>query len=90
MNWTEELIALFDDPLLANVKPFAPRITSDDRLVEKFLEICEWTSVNGFEPKEEGLDFRERQLYRRLLSIRTDEENREYLLPYDTFKLLDF
>lgn len=27
MDWEKELIALFDDPLLADVRPLPPRIT---------------------------------------------------------------
>lgn len=89
MSWSEDLIELFNDPILAEVKPFAPRITSDDRLVESFLEIGEWVTANGFEPKEEGADFNERKLYKRLLSIRVDEEKCAFLKSYDTAQLLN-
>ena len=89
MSWTEDLIELFNDPILAEIRPYAPRITGDDRLVESFLEICEWVSANGIEPKEEGSDFNERKLYKRLLSIRTDEEKTSFLKTYDTAQLLN-
>lgn len=89
MNWTDDLIELFNDPILADVRPFAPRITSDDRLVESFLEICTWVLSNGCEPKEEGVDFTERKLYRRLLSMRGDEEQCAFLKEYDTANLLE-
>jgi hypothetical protein len=88
MSWTEDIIELFNDPILANVRPFTPRITSDDRLVESFIEINDWFLANGFEPKEEGSDFIERKLFRRLVSIRTDEERSAFLKEYDTANLL--
>jgi hypothetical protein len=89
MSWTEDLIELFNDPILADVRPFTPRITSDDRLVESFLEICDWVLANGSEPKEEGADFNERKLHKRLLSIRSDEEKAAFLIEYDTANLLE-
>jgi hypothetical protein len=89
MSWSEDLIELFNDPILADVKPFPKRITSDDRLVESFIEICDWVLANGFEPREEGSDFIERKLFRRLLSIRTDEERSAFLKEYDTLNLLE-
>lgn len=88
MSWAEDLIELFNDPILSDVRPFAPRITSDDRLVESFLEIRDWVSKTGVEPKEEGSDFNERKLYRRLISIRSDEEKSAFLKDYDTVHLL--
>lgn len=88
MSWSEDLLELFNDPILAEVKPFTERVTSDDRLVESFEEICNWVLSNGFEPREEGTDFSERRLYRRLLSIRTDEERSAFLKTYDTANLL--
>jgi hypothetical protein len=89
MSWTEDLIELFNDPILAEVRPFPIRITNDDRLVESYLEVCEWVLAKGFEPKEEGSDFTERKLFRRLLSIRMDEERSAFLKEYDTANLLE-
>lgn len=89
MNWSEDLVSLFDDPLLANVRPFPPRITSDDRLVESFLEVVEWVKVNEKSPQEENVDFTERKLHRRLLSIKADEDKKAFLQVYDTLNLLN-
>jgi hypothetical protein len=89
MSWSEDLIELFNDPLLLDVRPFTQRITNDDRLVESFLEIRDWFLANGFEPKEEGSDFNERKLYRRLISIRSDEEKSAFLKDYDTAHILN-
>jgi len=88
MNWEEELIALFDDPLLADVRPLPPRITSDDRLTASFLEITAWVAENGRELMDDSGDFKERILYRRLKSIREDEEKRSYLQHLDSQNLL--
>ena len=89
MNWSEDLIELFNDPILTDVKPFEQRITSDDRLVESFLEIRDWVLTYGCEPNEEGTDFSERKLYKRLSGIRSDEEKSAFLKDYDTANLLN-
>ena len=88
MNWEERLIELFDDPLLANVYPLPPLITSDDRLSESFLEIIEWVEESSKEPLNNPDDFNERILYRRLKNIRSDNEKRLYLKPLDSYNLL--
>lgn len=89
MSWSEDLLELFNDPILADVKPFPQKITSDDRLVEDFVQVCDWVMENGFEPREEGADFTERKFYRRLLSIRNDEEKSAFLKAHDTANLLN-
>lgn len=88
MNWEKELIELFDDPLLADVRPLPPRATADDRLTASFLEINSWMVENGRVPLENSDDFRERMLYRRLKSLREDEEKCLYLKELDENNLL--
>ena len=39
MDWPEELLEIFDDPLLADVRPKPKAPTPDDRLAQKLLEI---------------------------------------------------
>jgi len=46
MEWPEELLELFDDPLLANIHPKLQRMTVDDRLVAKLEEISQWVEAN--------------------------------------------
>lgn len=46
MDWEKELISLFDDPLLADVRPLPPPITADDHLSNSFLEIVSWVTEN--------------------------------------------
>lgn len=88
MNWDDILKDLFDDPLLANVYPLPPSITSDDRLSESFFKIIEWVEESGEEPFDNPEDFNERILYRRLKNIRSDDEKRIYLKPLDRCNLL--
>ena len=88
MNWEIELINLFEDPLLADVRPLPPLVTSDDRLSESFIEIVDWIAESGREPLNESEDFNERSLFRRLDNLRSDYEKRLYLKPLDSYDLL--
>lgn len=88
MNWENELIDLFDDQLLADVRPLPPLVTSDDRLSESFLEISAWIVDNGREPLDNSEDFNERILFRRLKNLRADDEKRLYLKHLDINNLL--
>ena len=42
MEYPKELEELFNDPLLADVKPASKPLTADDRLAEKLLCINEY------------------------------------------------
>lgn len=88
MNREKELIALFDDPLLADIRPLSPRVTGDDRLKASFMEINEWIADNGREPCESSDSFKEKMLFRRLKSLRDDEEKCSYLKDFDINNLL--
>lgn len=88
MNWEKELITLFDDPLLSDVRPLPPKITADDRLTQSFLEIKHWVELNKREPSEEATDIKEKLLYRRLQNLRTDKGKKSYLKEYDQYYLL--
>ena len=44
MDWPEELLEIFDDPLLADVRPKPKAPTPDDRLAQKLLEINKWVA----------------------------------------------
>jgi hypothetical protein len=88
MDWEKELIALFDDPLLADVRSLPQRNTSDDRLSESFLEIVTWIAENEREPIDNMDDFKERILFRRLKYLRADDEKRLFLKQIDILNLL--
>ncbi|MEZ7683806.1 hypothetical protein [Prevotella histicola] len=86
MEWPEELLELFDDPLLANIHPKLQRMTVDDRLVAKLEEISQWVEANKRIPDGEG-GLRERLLLRALKSLRIN--NKEQLTAYDRLGLLE-
>ena len=44
MDWPEESLEIFDDPLLADVRPKPKAPTPDDRLAQKLLEINKWVA----------------------------------------------
>lgn len=54
MDWPEELLEIFDDPLLADVRPKPKAPTPDDRLAQKLLEVNKWVAEHGSEPKADG------------------------------------
>lgn len=51
MDWPEELLKIFDDPLLADVRPKPKAPTSDDRLAQKLLEVNKWVAEMVVNPK---------------------------------------
>lgn len=53
-GWPEELLALFDDPLLDGVKPKPAAVTVDDRTQRKIDELRKWIEENGREPQKTG------------------------------------
>ena len=71
MTWDEELEQLFDLPIFAEVRPPAPKVTADDRLVDSFNQINLFVDEFGFEPSSEG-NLNEKILARTLKSIRED------------------
>ena len=50
MEYPKELEELFNDPLLADVKPASKPLTADDRLAEKLLCINEYIKRTGHLP----------------------------------------
>ena len=50
MEWPQELLELFDDPLLDGVRPKEARLTANDRRVKTLLEITEWCEAHGGRP----------------------------------------
>ncbi len=90
MEWPKELVALFEDPLLEGVRPPAPKITANDRLLKELLRIEEWVENNGRKPSATGsLD--EKMIYKSLNAIRekSKDELHDVLAQYDAKHLLD-
>lgn len=70
MDWPEELLEIFDDPLLADVRPKPKAPTPDDRLAQKLLEINKWVAEHGSEPTADG-GLKEKLLAASLKALRT-------------------
>lgn len=54
MEWPKELLELFDDPLLDNVRPKVVAPTANDRIQQKLAEVKSWIANNGREPRKDG------------------------------------
>jgi hypothetical protein len=86
MEWPKELLELFDDPLLDDVRPKAAPLTADDRRVKKLLEITQWSETHGNRiPCNEG-DLKEKMMAHSLEALRKD--GCEALTAYDRLNLL--
>ncbi len=86
-DWNKELQEIFEDPLLADVKPAQKRVKSSDRLVAGFQQIVEFVEANGRCPQNSE-DRLERTLYNQLHGILNDSEKIERCRPFDTVGLL--
>ncbi len=87
MEWPKELLDIFEDPILDDVRPKEARLTSDDRRVKTLLEITEWCeSHDGRLPQKDRRDLREKTLARNLIALRRDAT--ESLKPYDRLNIL--
>lgn len=88
-NWKERFISIFNDELLADVRPIPKEITADDRLVESINELLEWIGNNGRIPQSNTEDFTEKKMERRLKGILDNEDKRNFLESLDIENLLD-
>lgn len=70
MNWPEELLALFDDPLLDGVKPKPAPVTADDRMQKKIDELRAWIEQNGREPQQSSSNIQEKLRAKSLETIK--------------------
>ena len=69
MEWPEELLELFDDPLLDGVRPKVPAPTADDRMSQKLEEVKAWIESHGREPEGDG-DLKERMIWAAMTALR--------------------
>ena len=84
MEWPVELFELFDDPILANVRPKAAALTASDRMVAKLYELTEWVETNGRLPQRGG-SLKEKLLAASLEALRRE---RDALGAYDRLNIL--
>lgn len=60
MEWPQELLDLFEDPILAGVKPAPAPLTADDRIQKKIQQVKDWIAANGREPLHESKNITEK------------------------------
>ena len=87
MEWPKELLEIFADPLLDDVRPKAVAPTSNDRMAHRLIEISDWVEAHGREPQPNG-DLNEKMLFASLKKIRS-EANNYSLKMFDRLNLLD-
>ena len=69
MEWTKELKELFDDPLLADVRPMVVAPTFSDRKDKQVAELEAWIAAHGREPQRNG-DLTEKRMWAMLTALR--------------------
>ena len=69
MEWTKELKELFDDPLLADVRPMVVAPTFSDRKDKQVAELDAWIAEHGREPQRNG-DLTEKRMWARLTALK--------------------
>lgn len=69
MEWTKELKELFDDPLLADVRPMVVAPTFSDRKDKQVAELEAWIAAHGREPQRNG-NLTEKRMWARLTALR--------------------
>lgn len=85
MEWPEELLDVFEDPLLAGVRPKPKAPTPDDRMAQKMLEVNKWVEEHGNEPGMNG-SLKEKLLAATLKGLR--QKSSDSLRQYDVYHLL--
>lgn len=80
INFEKELERIFDDPLLADVKPHRKRVSSSDRLIAGFQQIVDFFEVNGRLPEDNPTESRLFHMWQGLLS---KPQNIERCRPFD-------
>ena len=69
MEWPEELLELFEDPLLDGVRPKVAAPTANDRMQQKLAEVNNWIAKNGREPQKNG-DLKEKLMFAAMTTLR--------------------
>ncbi len=87
MEWPEELLELFEDPLLDGVRPKPKAPTADDRLAVKLEEVTKWVEEHGGKLPEKSGGLKEKLLVASLAALR--QQATDSLRQYDRLHLLD-
>ena len=88
MEWPKELLELFDDPLLDDVRPKASAPTPQDRMAQKLVEVSDWVEAYGREPQRKGGDLEEKMMWAALNGLRK-QTDKATLKVFDRLNLLD-
>lgn len=88
MNFEKELERIFDDPLLADVKPPRKRVSSSDRLVAGFQQIQDFYEANGRLPEDNPTESKLFHMWKGLLSKPQNIERCNWVFYRNKFKLL--
>lgn len=69
MEWPQELLDIFEDPLLSSVRPKVSAPTADDRLRKKYEEVKAWITTHNREPERSG-DLKEKMMFAAMSALR--------------------
>lgn len=90
MEWPEDLVQIFADPLFANVHPKAPKQTPEQVVREGFRAIVAWSRDHSHRAPRMNKEHRDEWLLaKRLKGIIEDDARREMLRKEDEYKLMD-
>jgi len=64
-----QLLELFEDPLLDGVRPKVAAPTANDRMQQKLAEVNNWIAKNGREPQKNG-DLKEKLMFAAMTTLR--------------------
>ena len=84
IDWNKELEEIFKDPLFDDVTAPRKPQTSSDRLIDGFLEVCDFVRIYGYKPTKENNP----TLFNKLNGILKSEERIERCRPYDDCGIL--
>lgn len=68
MEWPNELVEVFQDPLLDDVRPKVSAPNASDRKAKAQSELDAWIEQHGREPRRDG-DLKEKMMWARLIGI---------------------
>lgn len=85
INFEKELERIFDDPLLADVKPPRKRVSSSDRLIAGFQQIVDFFEANGRLPEDNTTESKLFHMWKGLIS---KPQNIERCRPFDELGIL--
>jgi hypothetical protein len=68
MEWPKELLEIFEDPLLDDVRPKVQTITPNDRMSQKLFELQEWIKQHGREPQQNG-NLKEKMMWAAMIGL---------------------